>query len=78
MKYDQEGSHKRRGESALARLMSVYLGAGIGDEQTHEALNDTQDLLKVLRAMADRRKIRFGKLLALGKKKKLCGFRSHI
>ena len=68
-------SHKERGASALPHLMDVYLGEGAGDEQTHEVLNDVQDLLRVMRAMAERRKIGFGELLAMGKKKKLCGFR---
>ena len=69
-------THYQRGESALAQLMDVYLGEGAGDEQTHEALNDVQDLLRVMRVMADRRKIGFDELLAMGKKKQLRGFRT--
>ena len=71
-----DDSHYEAGASTLAHLMDVYIGEGIGAEQTHEALNDVQDLLRVMRAMADRRRIGFGKLLELGKRKKLCGFKS--
>ena len=69
-------SHYEAGASALAHLMDVYLGEGAGEQQTHEALNDVQDLIRVMKSMADRRKIGFGELLALGKKKKLRGFRT--
>ena len=74
-KYDD--SHKRAGASTLAHLMDVYIGEGSGAEQTHEALNDVHDLLRVMRAMAVKRKVGFGKLLELGERKKLCGFKSR-
>ena len=75
-KYDD--SHKKAGASRLAHLMDVYIGEGSRAEQTHEALGDVHDLLRVMRAMADRREIGFGKLLELGKRKELCGFKTRI
>ena len=69
-------SHKERGASTLAHLMAVYLPEE-GHEQMHEALSDVKDLLGVLKAMADKKEIRFSDLLAMGRKKKLRGFRSR-
>ena len=69
-------AHYENGASRLGHLMDVYLGEGAGKEQTHEALNDVQDLLRVMRAMADKKKIGFSILLDLGKRKTLCGFKT--
>ena len=42
---------------------------GAGDVQSHEALKDTEDLLAVTRAMAEKRGITFAELLEMSPKR---------
>ena len=49
--------------------MNQYLFEGAGDVQSHEALTDTEDLLAVTRAMAEKRGITFAELLEMSPKK---------
>lgn len=57
------------GGAKLSNLMNQYLHEGAGDVQSHEALKDTEDLLAVTRAMAQRRGITFAELLEMSSKR---------
>ena len=60
-------SHISYQRAKLNVLMDEYLHPGAGEEQSHDAVGDTEDLLKVLRAMAGKREIPFGELLDMAK-----------
>ena len=62
-----DASHRPYGRAKLNVLMDEYLHPGAGEEQSHDAVGDTEDLLKVLRAMARKREIPFGELLDMAK-----------
>ena len=57
------------GSAKLSSLMNQYLFEGAGDVQSHEALTDTEDLLAVTRAMAEKRGITFAELLEMSPKR---------
>ena len=57
------------GSAKLSNLMNQFLHEGAGDVQSHEALKDTEDLLAVARAMAEKRGITFAELLEMSPKR---------
>ncbi len=65
-KYDPS-EHGPRGKDKLAVLLTVYLGTE-AKTQTHDALDDTLELVRVVNAMAEKKKMSFKEIMDLSDK----------